>query len=90
MAQLAGQLINLKYGRDDELESDRLAVRFMAASGYDPHALMRVMEILASAGNGQAPPEFFSSHPNPQNRIQQIQAAIDAEFPNGVPAGLTG
>ncbi len=88
MAQLAGQLVNLKYGRDDESESDRLAVRFMADAGYDPRALIGVMQILAASGNGEAPPEFFSSHPNPQNRIQEIQAAIDAEFPNGVPDGM--
>lgn len=88
VAQMVGQLVTLKYGREDELESDRLAVRFMADAGYDPRALISVMEILAASGNGQAPPEFFSSHPNPQNRIEQIQAAIDAEFPNGVPGGL--
>lgn len=88
MAQMVGQMINMRYGREDELESDRLAVRFMAAAGYDPRSLMRVMEILAESSNGQAPPEFFSTHPNPGNRIEQIQAAIDAEFPNGLPAGL--
>jgi len=46
------------------------------------------MEILEASSQGQQPPEFFSTHPNPENRIAQIQAAIDAEFPNGVPEGL--
>jgi beta-barrel assembly-enhancing protease len=88
MAALVGQLISMRYGRDDELESDRLGVRFMADAGYDPRSLIGVMEILAEAGGGSQP-EFFSTHPNPENRIQKIQAAIEAEFPNGVPEGLT-
>jgi beta-barrel assembly-enhancing protease len=88
MAALVGQLISMRYGRDDELESDRLGVRFMADAGYDPRSLIGVMEILAEASGGSQP-EFFSTHPNPENRIQKIQAAIEAEFPNGVPEGLT-
>ncbi|MEZ4782746.1 MAG: M48 family metallopeptidase [Candidatus Kapaibacterium sp.] len=89
LAAMVGQLVNMKYGRDDELESDRLGVRFMAQAGYDPRAMIRVMEILAEAGGGNRPPEFFSTHPNPENRIQKIREAIEAEFPNGVPEGLT-
>lgn len=87
MAAVVGQLITMKYGRDDELESDRLGVRFMADAGYDPRALIGVMQILSEAGGG-GQPEFFSTHPNPENRIGEIQEAIEAEFPNGVPDGL--
>lgn len=89
IAAVVGQLVNMKYGRDDELESDRLGVRFMAEAGYDPRAMIRVMEILAASSEGNSPPEFFSTHPNPERRIEQIQAAIQDEFPNGVPDGLT-
>jgi predicted Zn-dependent protease len=88
VAALIGQLVNLKYGRDDEIESDRLGVRFTSNAGYDPNAMIRVMEILASANEGQAPPEFFSTHPNPDRRIERIQEAIAQEFPDGVPEGL--
>jgi predicted Zn-dependent protease len=88
IAALVGQLVNMKYGRDDELESDRLGVRFMADAGYDPNSLIRVMEILAESSEGNRPPEFFSTHPNPENRIENIQQAIAAEFPNGVPGDL--
>jgi predicted Zn-dependent protease len=86
-----GQLVNMKYGRDDELESDTLGVRFLAEAGYDPRAMIRVMEILkAAAGGGGRAPEFFSTHPNPENRIGRIKQAIEQVFPNGVPAGLKG
>jgi len=76
IALLIGQLINLKFGRDDELESDYLGICFINNTGYDPNELIAVMEILASADTGDRPPEFFSTHPNPENRIQRIQAAI--------------
>jgi len=89
VALLIGQLINLKFGRDDELESDRFGVRFMSEAGYDPRGMIDVMQILASASEGDAPPAFFSTHPNPGNRIERIEEAIQAEFPNGVPEGLT-
>lgn len=89
MAQIVGQLINMKFGRDDELQSDRLGVQFMAEAGYDPRAMIRVMEILASASEGSRPPEFFSTHPNPENRIDRIKEAIRQVYPQGVPAGLT-
>lgn len=87
MAAMIGQMVNMRYSRSDELESDQLAVRFMVEAGYDPRSLMRVMEILEAANPG-GPPEFMSTHPDPGNRIERIEEAIAAEFPNGLPAGL--
>ena len=83
-----GQLVNLRFGRQDELQADRLGVRFMAQSGYDPRAMLDVMRILAEASQGHSPPEFFSTHPNPENRMARIKEAIDEQFPQGVPEGL--
>jgi predicted Zn-dependent protease len=88
MAMLIGSLINLRYGREDELESDRLGVKLMAEAGYDPRSLIRVMDVLASSREGGGQPEFLSTHPDPGNRKQRIEEAIAAEFPNGVPSGL--
>ncbi|MDX1613565.1 MAG: M48 family metalloprotease [Candidatus Promineifilaceae bacterium] len=88
VAAMVGQLVNMNFGRQDELESDRLGVEFMAAAGYDPRSMIRVMEILGAASEGNRPPEFFSTHPNPENRIARIQEAINEVFPNGVPEGL--
>jgi predicted Zn-dependent protease len=84
VAMLIGQLVNMKFGRDDELESDRLGVCFMDDAGYDPNELIGVMNVLAEASQGQAPPEFMSTHPDPGNRIQRIQEAIQnlAQCPN--------
>lgn len=76
IALLIGQLINLKFGRDDELESDYLGVCLINDAGYDPNELVNVMKILEASQTGNRPPEFFSTHPNPENRIQRIQQAI--------------
>ena len=88
MAALVGQMVNMKYGRDDELESDKWGVRTTADAGYDPRAMIRVMEILRDAGGPNRQPEFFSTHPNPENRIERIEAAIREVFPDGVPENL--
>ncbi len=88
MAVIVGQLITMRYSREHELQSDRLGVKFMAQAGYDPRMLIEVMRILAESG-GASPPEFFSTHPNPENRIAEIENAIRQEFPDGVPEGLT-
>lgn len=89
IAAAIGQLVNMRFGRDDELESDRLGVKFTAEAGYDPRAMISLMETLSAAAGGQTrPPEFFSTHPNPDRRIEKIKAAIDQQFPQGVPAGL--
>jgi len=89
VAQLIGQVVNMRYGREDELESDHYGVRYMAAAGYDPRAMASVMQKLSQSSEGQAPPEFLSTHPNPDRRIERINEAIAREFPNGVPEGLT-
>lgn len=89
-AMVVGQVVNMKYGREHELQSDRLAVRFMADAGYDPRSLITVMEILGEAGGANRQPEFLSTHPDPGNRIREIEKAIEAEFPDGVPSGLQG
>jgi beta-barrel assembly-enhancing protease len=76
IAALIGQLVTLKFSRDDEIEADKFGVCFMNDSGYDPNEMISVMQILEAASSGNQPPEFFSTHPNPANRIEQIQADI--------------
>lgn len=88
IAQMVGGFINLKYGRDDEIEADRLGLRFMRASGYDPRSMIRVMEILKEASGGSAQPEFMSTHPDPGNRIEHIRAELIELFPGDDFQGL--
>lgn len=88
VAAMIGQLVSMRFGRNDELESDDLGVRFASEAGYDPRSMIGLMKILGQSSEGGRPPEFFSTHPNPENRIARIEAAIQRRFPDGVPAGL--
>jgi predicted Zn-dependent protease len=88
MAQQAAQMISMKYGREDELQADKWGVRLSAMGGYDPRAMIGVMEILDRVSAGKAPPEFLSTHPKPANRIAYIKRVLQEEFPNGIPSGL--
>lgn len=72
-----GQQTLLTNGRDDELESDDLGVRFMIKAGYNPEEMIGVMEILKAAAGPNRVPEFQSTHPDPDNRIEKIQEAIE-------------
>jgi len=76
IAQYVGQMANLKYGRDDEIESDEYGVKYLIEAGYEPEAMIEVMQILNEASGKQRSPEFLSSHPNPENRIQKIKEYI--------------
>ena len=70
-------LINMSYGRDDELESDKLGVKFMIDAGYNPNELIGVMEILKAVAGPNKTPERMSTHPDPENRIEKIKEAIE-------------
>lgn len=71
-----GQQTLLKNGRGDELESDDLGVLFMIEAGYDPMEMIGVMKILKAAAGPNRIPEFQSTHPDPENRIEKIRASI--------------
>jgi len=77
-AQMIGNMVNMKYGRGQELESDDFGILLMLEAGYDPYALIGVMDILERAsGNGSKQPEFMSTHPSPENRRDKIRESID-------------
>ena len=76
-AQAIAQMLTMKYGRDDELQSDDLGVKMMIDAGYDPYEMIGVMEILAAAGGPNRVPEFQSTHPDPANRVERIKESIE-------------
>jgi beta-barrel assembly-enhancing protease len=88
IGQLVGGMINMRYGREDELEADALGLRIASESGYDPRAMLRVMEVLGQASGGSRQPEFMSTHPAPDNRAARINQQIAKQFPQGIPGGL--
>ena len=63
-------LLLLKFGRDAERESDRLGVEYSSKVGYDAHQMAGFFNTLErkSGDEGEAIPDFLSTHPNPGDR----------------------
>ena len=79
IANMVAQWRVMTFSRADESESDALGVRFMMQAGYNPEALIGVMEILAQVSGGANGSDFMSSHPNPANRMEHIREVIAKE-----------
>jgi predicted Zn-dependent protease len=82
--QVAGAgvgLLFLKHSRDDEKQADQLGFRYALADGYDTREMLRVFEMLqrmaSMSGQGQLP-EWQSTHPDPGNRVADVQALVAA------------
>ncbi|MDP3444677.1 MAG: M48 family metallopeptidase, partial [Ignavibacteria bacterium] len=63
----------LPYSRTHESEADRLGMIFMALAGYNPNVAVGFWERMANEKQGQAPPEFLSTHPSDRTRIDDIK-----------------
>lgn len=74
MADLANEMIQLRFSRQDESQADQRGLEFMTDAGYDPRAMIDVMNILKQAGAGGNTPEFLQTHPDPGNRVQAIES----------------
>lgn len=72
IAQLGVGLLFLKYGREDEEQSDELGVEYMFKAGYDPREMSNFFQVFQSMQeeSGQAVPNWLSSHPAPPDRIE--------------------
>jgi predicted Zn-dependent protease len=65
--------ILLPYSRLQESEADHLGLIFMAMAGYDPREAVDFWQRMAAQDKGGAPPEFLSTHPANETRINQIK-----------------
>jgi len=63
----------LPYSRLQESEADQLGLVFMAMAGYDPRSAVAFWQRMDARAKGGAPPEFLSTHPSHQTRIQDIR-----------------
>jgi predicted Zn-dependent protease len=75
VADMGGQLLTLKFGRDDESEADLVGMELAARAGYDPHAGVTLWKKMAAANKG-APPQFMSTHPSGPTRIHDIEVNL--------------
>lgn len=74
-ANLGTQLLTLKYGRDDETESDLVGLEMAARGGFRPEASVSLWQKMLAA-NGNGGPSFLSTHPSGSNRIEELQANL--------------
>ncbi|MES2364366.1 MAG: M48 family metallopeptidase [Pseudomonadota bacterium] len=72
--------IGLPHSRRQETEADRIGVELAARAGYDPRAAITVWQKMIQLG-GSRPPEFLSTHPNPESRMQDLQQYAEKVMP---------
>ena len=70
---LGAQVALLKYGRSQELEADEMGLYLMAMAGYDPREAQPFWQRMEAASTGNKPPEFLSTHPNPDTRRADLE-----------------
>ena len=75
MADMGGQLLSLKFSRDDETEADIVGMDLASRAGYNPTAGVTLWQKMI-ATNRNAPPQWMSTHPASDTRIREIQAKL--------------
>jgi predicted Zn-dependent protease len=81
--ELGGQALGvlfLRYGRDDELQADRLGARYESTLGWDPAGVPAFLSTLGrldeAAGDRRGVPNWLSTHPDPLSRVKDIQPTV--------------
>src|SRR5262245_46089242 len=81
IARVGGGLLNLKFSRSDETESDLIGMELAARAGYDPRAGVTLWEKMSRAARGGQPLQWFSTHPSSAARIDTIKNSLKDVMP---------
>ncbi len=88
-AGIGAQLINTKYGRNAELESDKYGMKYMVRAGYDPQEAVTLQETFVRLSKGRKTgwlEGLFASHPPSQERVD-ANRKFAAKLPKGLKKG---
>lgn len=93
LAQLAGNLVNLSFSRSDETDADNRSVRYLCPTNFEAAGAANFFQKIIDEGN-PSPPQFLSTHPNPDNRVENIQTEASSltcgsEAPDPAINGIT-
>ncbi len=80
VAQTGAKYTMLKFSRSDETEADLVGMDLAARAGFDPRAGVRLWEKMAAASRRQ-PPQWMSTHPAHETRIEEIRRNLDKVMP---------
>ena len=80
LGSAAGDLLSLKFSRDDEREADLIGLDLAARAGFDPRAGVVLWQKMGALSK-QKPPELLSTHPGGPERIDQINAHMNVLLP---------
>lgn len=72
VADILNSLVNLRFSRDDETEADRFSVIYLCETEYAANGAASFFQKLIDQGATGGTPEFLSTHPNPDNRVEAI------------------
>lgn len=78
LTDIAQGLIGLSFSRKDESDADEFSVKYLCGSSYNAAGAAGFFEKIEAQG-GQSVPQFLSTHPNPDNRIDNIYS-LEAEL----------
>lgn len=77
-ANFALNSVLLKYSRTAESQADIMGAQILYDSGYDPRAMAQFFQKIETQQEGSGPVEFFSNHPSPDNRIDNVNQEVNA------------
>jgi predicted Zn-dependent protease len=80
LLNMGGQLLTLKFSREDESEADLVGMELASRAGYDPRAGISLWQKMSAASKG-APAQWMSTHPSGSTRIQDIEANLPKVLP---------
>lgn len=64
----------LAYSRSHETEADKMGIIFAAMAGYNPEEAVNFWQRMSASSAGQKPPQFLSTHPSDEKRINDLKA----------------